>query len=207
MVNLVCCIIINYSCIWANFVVIFYSCNYWRICRWKRIGNIQSFQVQHLHRHCVQRLHVLRAPVFSWYNSSIFCLYGFKRQVALNSQWKSIKCMFSLLLVQMQNLTVSYIDIFDYNYSDQKTANSSLRPCVSVCPQLMYNVKCNLHWASPLARWLRVHLQFDPRIGKSLWRRAWQPTLVFLSELYHGQRSLAGYSLWGCIEPDTTEVT
>ena len=28
------------------------------------------------------------------------------------------------------------------------------------------------------------------------WRREWQPTPVFLSEAFHGQRSLAGYSLW-----------
>ena len=37
-------------------------------------------------------------------------------------------------------------------------------------------------------------LGFDPWIGKILWRRAWQPTLVFLSGESHGQRRLAGYS-------------
>ena len=31
-------------------------------------------------------------------------------------------------------------------------------------------------------------------LGKSLWRRAWQPTPVFLPAESHGQRSLAGYS-------------
>ena len=35
----------------------------------------------------------------------------------------------------------------------------------------------------------------------------WQPTLVFLSEESHGQRSLAGYSLWHRKESDETEVT
>ena len=30
------------------------------------------------------------------------------------------------------------------------------------------------------------------------WRRAWQRTPVFLSGESHGQRSLAGYSPWGC---------
>ena len=29
------------------------------------------------------------------------------------------------------------------------------------------------------------------------WRRKWQPTPVFLPGESHGQRSLAGYSLWG----------
>ena len=42
-------------------------------------------------------------------------------------------------------------------------------------------------------------------VGKILWRRAWQPTLVFLPGESHGQRSLAGYSLWDCKESDVTE--
>ena len=37
---------------------------------------------------------------------------------------------------------------------------------------------------------------FDPWVGKIPWRRAWQPTPVFLHGKSHGQRSLAGYSLW-----------
>ena len=32
-----------------------------------------------------------------------------------------------------------------------------------------------------------------------------QPTPVFLPGEFHGQRHLAGYSPWGCQEPDTTE--
>ena len=42
-------------------------------------------------------------------------------------------------------------------------------------------------------------------VGKIPWRRAWQPTPVFLPGESHGQRSLAGYSLWGCRELDTNE--
>ena len=38
---------------------------------------------------------------------------------------------------------------------------------------------------------------FDPWIGKFLWRKEWQLTPVFLPGEFHGQRSLAGYSLWG----------
>ena len=33
---------------------------------------------------------------------------------------------------------------------------------------------------------------FDPWVGKIPWRRAWQPTPVFLPEAPHGQRSLVG---------------
>ena len=36
-------------------------------------------------------------------------------------------------------------------------------------------------------------LRFDPWVMKIPWRRAWQPTPVFLSREPHGQRSLAGY--------------
>ena len=37
------------------------------------------------------------------------------------------------------------------------------------------------------------------------WRRAWQSTPVFLPRESYGQRSLVGYSPWGCKESDTTE--
>ena len=47
----------------------------------------------------------------------------------------------------------------------------------------------------------------DPWGGKIPWRREWQPTPVFLPGKSHGQRSLEGYSPWGCKDSDTTEVT
>ena len=42
-------------------------------------------------------------------------------------------------------------------------------------------------------------------IRKIPWRRKWHPTPVFLPGESHGQRSLAGCSLWGRKESDTTE--
>ena len=39
---------------------------------------------------------------------------------------------------------------------------------------------------------------FNPWVGKIPWRREWQPTAMFLPGKSHQQRSLAGYSLWGC---------
>ena len=41
----------------------------------------------------------------------------------------------------------------------------------------------------------------DPLDGK------WQPTPVLLSGKSHGQKSLAGYSSWGCKESDMPEMT
>ena len=46
---------------------------------------------------------------------------------------------------------------------------------------------------------------FDPWVWKIPWRRAIQPTPVFLPGESYGQRSLAGYSPWGRKESKTTE--
>ena len=63
--------------------------------------------------------------------------------------------------------------------------------------------------AKESACWSRrqKRLRFNPWVGKTLWRRKWQPTAVVLPGKFHGQRSLVGYSLWGHKEPDTTEPT
>ena len=39
--------------------------------------------------------------------------------------------------------------------------------------------------------------RFDPCVGKIPWSRKWQPTLVFLPWISHGQRNPEGYSPWG----------
>ena len=59
-------------------------------------------------------------------------------------------------------------------------------------------------------RWQRICLscrrpRFDPWVRKTLWRMEWLPTPVFLPGEFHGQRSLGGYSPWGCKDSDTTE--
>ena len=43
--------------------------------------------------------------------------------------------------------------------------------------------------------------RFDPWVGKILWRRAWQPTSVFMPGASHGQ------SPWGHKESNVTEAT
>ena len=49
--------------------------------------------------------------------------------------------------------------------------------------------------------------RFDPWDRKIPWRRAWQPTLVFLSGGFQGQRNLAVYSPQRHKESDTNEAT
>ena len=46
--------------------------------------------------------------------------------------------------------------------------------------------------------------RFDPCVGKIPWRRKWQTTPVFLPGKSPGQRSLVGYTPWGCKESYTT---
>ena len=50
-------------------------------------------------------------------------------------------------------------------------------------------------------------LGFDPWVRKIPWRRAWQPTPVFLPGESHGQRSLAGSGPLDHKELVTTEAT
>ena len=71
------------------------------------------------------------------------------------------------------------------------------------------------HWASQVALVVKnpptsagdMRYGFDPWVRKIPWKRAWQPTLVFLPGESHGQKSLAGCSSCGHNEWNTTEVT
>ena len=47
--------------------------------------------------------------------------------------------------------------------------------------------------------------KFDLWVRKITGSNKWQPTLVFLPEKFHGQKSLVGYSSWGHKELDMTE--
>ena len=69
--------------------------------------------------------------------------------------------------------------------------------------------KWTLRWASLVAQ-NPPHLPmqetgFNPWVGKIPWRRAWQPTPVFLPGESRGQRSLVGCGPWGHKESDRTE--
>ena len=58
---------------------------------------------------------------------------------------------------------------------------------------------------NPCQRKRHKRLRFNPLVGKIPWRRAWQPTPVFLPGEFHEQRSLAGYNPWSHKESDTTK--
>ena len=48
--------------------------------------------------------------------------------------------------------------------------------------------------------------EFDPWVRKIPWRRKWQPTPVFLSGKFRGQKNLGRYNLWDPKEWDMTEL-
>ena len=57
---------------------------------------------------------------------------------------------------------------------------------------------------NPLAKTEDMRQEFDPWVAKIPWRKAWQPSPVFLPGEHHGQRSLVGFSPRGHKESDTT---
>ena len=80
-----------------------------------------------------------------------------------------------------------------------KNTPGSNRVCVCVC-HLCDSGKIS---ACQCRRCRRCGL--DPWVGRFPWRRKRQPTPGFLPGGSHGQRSLGGYSPWGCEGLDTTE--
>jgi len=66
--------------------------------------------------------------------------------------------------------------------------------------------------SSKFALWLRLYRicqqckspVFDPWVRKIPWRREWQPTPVFLTGEFHGQKNLVSYNPWVHKELDTT---
>ena len=52
--------------------------------------------------------------------------------------------------------------------------------------------------------WRHKRCGFDPWVRKIPWKRAWKPTPVLMPEEPQGQRSLVGYSPWGCKESLST---
>ena len=75
-------------------------------------------------------------------------------------------------------------DVIDISPSNLDSSLCFFQPSVS------HDVEPPI-WASPVAQHLhcRRHRRcgFDPWVGKIPWRRAWQPTLVFLPQEFHGE--------------------
>ena len=82
--------------------------------------------------------------------------------------------------------------------------------CLHDSAWLRFTIYIKIYILNGLPWWLRwqgIWQQcgrpgFDPWVGKTPWRREWQPTPVFLLGEFHGQRSLVGYSPRGHKQSD-----
>ena len=62
-----------------------------------------------------------------------------------------------------------------------------------------------LTWLSKESAYQRKRCGFNPWVGKTPWKRKWQPTSVFLPGKFPGQRSLVDCNPWDRKETDMTE--
>ena len=99
--------------------------------------------------------------------------------------------------------SIIFQDLKELNWNSI-TSTSFVRIFLKVVPRASQVV---LVVKNPPANAGDIRHGFDPWVGKFPWGRAWQPTPVFLPGESHGERSLMGYSPWGCTESDTTDVT
>ena len=99
----------------------------------------------------------------------------------------------------------------DIIYNIRKQMSGHLGPGGTLGNKNALDLNYSAVLVTPLvAQMVRICLQcgkngFNPWVRKIPWRRAWQPTPVFLPGESHGQRSLEGYILSGCKEWDTME--
>jgi len=142
--------------------------------------------------------------------------------LSLIYSWWSLFYLYDLVDVLSQ-VSISFQAMFTH-----KPSNNSINSASSMNDEIKINIYFNLFilycvftiwlWDIPgfpggvSVKWracqCRRHTRrgFDHWVGKVPWRRAWQPTPVFLPGESRGQKSLVGCSPQGHQEPDTTEA-
>ena len=119
---------------------------------------------------------------------SVFC-------ILLKQSWLTLrlgKCSFMCFWIA---LLLSDLDL-------QSMCNSF----INFCTLILYISFGLLRWLSGKESACQCRrLGFDPWVGTIPWRRKWLPTLVFLPGKFHGPRSLADYSPFGCKELNAPE--
>ena len=122
-------------------------------------------------------------------------------------------CLFPLCFHMAHSRARSHLEMANFksitntNF-EKESGRISLKCCVGAHTESLWPSLFKIKYKSQRLPWwlsgkesacqcrsLRT-LRFDPWVGKIPWKRKWQPTLVFLKS--HRQRSLAGYSPWGC---------
>ena len=160
------------------------------------ISSIQYIIVNYSHHavHSVSRTNSCHSWIFApLINVSPFfppLVFGNQLSTLSRTQKKKKKIPYISEIIQ-------YLFVSGLFHLEQYPLN---HPCCHMAEFLSF-----LRWTKfTLLKWGR-RPGFNPWVGKFLWRREWQSTPVFLPGELHGQRSLAGYTLWGHKELDTTE--
>ena len=83
------------------------------------------------------------------------------------------------------------------DYTTKQSTDSDSSPC-QITNGIFHRTR-----TKNVTIWKHKRHRFDPWIGKVSWSRKWQPIPIFLPRIFHGQRNLVGYSLWGHKELDT----
>ena len=157
-------------------------------------------------------------PIFS------ACFYKIKHYTKLGSYYDCyfVTCCFKFGMGRRSSVSVTIDGSTDFLLSGWFIPHLSILVfgCVR-CSQFIADGRSSctrIPWKSPFVPiWLlslaaqrvkRLPPTWETRV-RSLgredpWRSKWQPTPVFLSGKFHGQRSLAGYSPWGHKELNTT---
>ena len=150
------------------------------------------------------------------------------RKAALNIQVQFFVCEYmSLSLLSTYVGFSKYLDHFTFPPAVPEGSTVST-PSIILLERFYLNSSTDQWWwVSSCAYWPSVYLlfgllrwlsgkesackcwihRFNPWVRKIPWRRKWQPTPIFLPGESHGQRSLVGYSPWGCKESDRNKYT
>ena len=95
---------------------------------------------------------------------------------------------------------INFQDILILNlYALNKRASKYMRQKLTKLIEVEIRGLPRRRWCKESTSQCRRHKRrrFDPWAGMNPWRRAWDPTSVFLPGESHGQRILAGCSPWG----------
>ena len=120
----------------------------------------------------------------TWYSRLIFLSYPSSPR---NELWS----------LSLRNGSKSHVMALDVLIALGVSLPSQMAEQGTIC---MHTNLCGLPWwlsgEESVCQCRRCGL--NPWVRKIPWRRKWQPSSVFLPGKSHGQRSLAGYSSWGC---------
>ena len=131
-----------------------------------------------------------------WRNWNIFCL---ERQMAISN---FVLFFFFLTFLHVWPLSIPYItDNLFYLMAYVPTISH----VIAIITSSLFVIQATL-----VAHQERTCLQcrrcgLNPWVRKIPWRKKWQLTPVFMPGKSYCQRSLVGYSSWGCKESDMTQ--